>query len=244
MKVLDFFMASLRLMAAMTLLVLYFAVFRILRPWKKDKTRYGMRMQQAYANVVLKVFGTRLTITGALPPTPALLVANHRSLLDPVIIISQITARGVSKAEVEGYPILGAAVRQTGIIFVKRDDRQSRLGAKNAIGQHLEQGWSVLVFPEGTVSNEKTTLPFKKGSFEQAVEAGVPVVPIALIYNHSRYYWYRVGLLAYYFRSFGWQTPNVHMMIGSPIAAEETTQVMEQSQHFINDMLRTHAPTN
>lgn len=193
--------------------------------------------------MALFLFGTRLTVTGQEHEGPALYVSNHRSLLDPVVIRQHVKALGVAKGEIEGYPILGNAIKRTGVIFVHRDDKNSRAQAKDAIVQMLKQGRSVLLFPEGTVSGEQTTLPFKRGSFEKAIEAEVPVVPITLVYNDPKFHWFKIPTMSYYFNSFGWSTPNVHMIIGKPLYEKSADELMNASRDVINQELLNYAPS-
>ncbi len=225
----------------MLTMALYYLWFKMTKPFKKDKLSWGLEVQRYYTYMAMMVFSTKHSVEGQLYDGPALYVSNHRSLLDPVIIRHHINALGVAKAEVEAYPILGGAVRESGVIFVKREDRNSRAQAKDAIVDHLLKGYSILLFPEGTVSGELLTLPFKRGSFEKAVEAGVPVIPITLIYNDPKYHWFDISMMEYYFNSFGIKTPNVHMVIGQPILATTANESLTQAQSQINAQLQKHA---
>ena len=219
---------------------LYYIWFRLTRPFKQDKLDWGLEVQQRYTSLCLKLFGTKHSYEGKLYDGPALYISNHRSLLDPVIIRQYIKALGVAKGEIERYPIAGKAIKGTGVIFVHRSDKASRSEAKDAIVQMLQVGYSVLLFPEGTVSGETTTLPFKRGSFEKAVEANVPVIPLTLIYNDPKYHWFNISTVDYYFKSFGWNTPNAHLIIGKPITAASADELMNSSRGIINETLVSH----
>ena len=240
MKILNYIIASIRLLLVMLTMLFYYIWFLLTVGFKKDKLAWGIHVQTQYTHAALLLFGTRYTFEGQPYDGTALYISNHRSLLDPVVIRNQVDALGVAKAEIESYPLLGKAVEATGIIFVRRDDRNSRADAKDAIVQHLQKGYSVLLFPEGTVSGERTTLPFKKGGFEKAIEANVPVVPITLIYNDPKFHWFKISTMEYYFNSFGLHTPNVHMVIGQPIFEKSVDKSLAQTQATINDVLTRH----
>jgi 1-acyl-sn-glycerol-3-phosphate acyltransferase len=240
-RLLNNFIAAFRLLLILISMAGYFSWFLIRRSLKDDKLAYGLLIQQRYARLALRIFNTHVTVEGEPISGPALYVSNHRSLLDPIIIHSRIKAMSLAKAEIANYPILGPAVKSTGIIFVDRGNKNSRAEAKDAIVVNLEAGNSVVVYPEGTVSGEITTLPFHKGSFEKAIEANVPVVPITLIYNHSKFHWYHMSTLTYYFKSFGWNTADVHMVIGQPIWSKSALGLANQSQEVINNTLLTHS---
>ncbi len=224
-------------------MALYYLYFLVLRPLKKDKIDWGLEVQRKYTGLCMMLFGTKHSKEGRPYNGTALYVGNHRSLLDPVVVRHYIKALGVAKAEIAGYPVLGKAVAATGVVFVNRTDKNSRAHAKDAIVESLKSGRSVLLFPEGTVSGETTTLPFKKGSFEKAVEANVPVVPFTLIYNHPKYHWYNISTMKYYFNSFGWYTPDVHLIIGEPIHEKTAEAMMNKARHVIDTNLLKGRPS-
>lgn len=242
MSIISKIMAAIRLVASIGAMAAFYLLFEILRPFKKDKFAWGLRIQHLYTRACLFIFGVKHSVTGKAYEGNALYVGNHRSLIDPVLMRRYITALGVSKAEVASYPIMGRAVGRTGAVFVNRSDRNSRAKTKSEIVQALKDGHSVFLFPEGHVSDEKTTLPFKKGSFEKAAEAGVPVVPVTFLFNDPKYHWVNIGTLAYYFKSFGWCTPNVDVIIGEPIFSTDGMELLEKSQAVINHNLLTIKP--
>lgn len=242
LSILDKIIAVIRLMLSLGSLALYYLWFELLRPFKKDKFAWGLRIQHLYTKFCLFIFGVNYSCQGKPHDKTALYVANHRSFIDPVMIRRYITALGVSKAEVASYPIMGRAVGRTGAVFVNRSDRQSRAKTKSEIVHALQDGHSVFLFPEGHVSDEKTTLPFKKGGFEKAAEAGVPVVPVTFLFNDSKFHWVNIGTLEYYFQAFGLRTPNVKMIIGEPIYSTNGMEMLEKAQAEINNNLLTIEP--
>ena len=87
----------------------------------------------------------------------------------------------------------GAAARlqravAAGAVVVKRGKKQSRRDATTAIHRRIEEGYPVLLFPEGTTVKGEPK-PFKPGSFYLAAEQGIPVVPVALEYHHPDMAW-------------------------------------------------------
>ena len=222
-------------------MALFYLWFKVNLPFKKDKIQYGLDTQQRYTTYALWVFGTKVTIEGPLFEGTALYTSNHRSLIDPIVIRQYIKALGVAKGEIESYPIRGKAVKETGVIYVHRTDKQSRQNAKDSIVESLKSGYSVLLFPEGTVSGVTTTLPFRRGSFDKSVEANVPVVPIALVFNDPKFHWYNRSTLNYFFNSFGWKTPDVHIIVGEPLELPTSQERMEAAQAFIDGQLLKHA---
>jgi lyso-ornithine lipid O-acyltransferase len=128
-------------------------------------------------------------LVGLLPNQPCVLVANHVSYVDPIAILAHIPAIPLAKAEVAEWPIVGGAIAALGGIFVQRDNPMARARALRAALHVLDQGVSVVNFPEGTTTDGRHLLPFHRGIFGVAMVAGVPVVPIALRFEEPRCAW-------------------------------------------------------
>lgn len=133
--------------------------------------------------------GVRMSVRGTAPRAPALLVANHTSYFDPLIVASLSPCTVVAKSEVGGWPCVGDICRRLGVLYVERENPQSGARILREILRSLERGVSVLVFPEGTTTRGQTVLPFKRGSFGAAALSGVPIVPVALRYECSELAW-------------------------------------------------------
>lgn len=113
---------------------------------------------------------------------PAIFVGNHSSLLDPPLLISTLPTHPVfiAKRELAYVPFLGWVIWLADFIFVDRGRGARALAAVKRAARRIREGQSVVVFPEGTRSRDGALLPFKKGSFVMAMEAQVPVVPVAI----------------------------------------------------------------
>jgi 1-acyl-sn-glycerol-3-phosphate acyltransferase len=123
----------------------------------------------------------RVRVEGTLPDGPYVLVANHRSWLD-VLMLARLPRemKWVAKQELFRLPWVGWMLRLSGDIPVLRGDADSGDSALARARAYLERGVPVVFFPEGTRSRDGSLRPFKMGAFDTAVDAGVPVVPVAL----------------------------------------------------------------
>lgn len=133
--------------------------------------------------------GVRASVIGQAPKQPCLLVANHISYFDPMIISSLTPCSAVAKREVASWPCVGELMRRLGVLYVDRDDSASGARVLRQAMRCFERGVSVLVFPEGTTTRGREVLPFKRGSFGAAALAGVPIVPVALRYERANVAW-------------------------------------------------------
>ncbi|PKS10277.1 hypothetical protein jhhlp_002028 [Lomentospora prolificans] len=120
---------------------------------------------------------------------PAVLVGNHQTELD-VLMLGCVFPRNctvTAKASLKKIPFLGWFMALSKTIFIDRGNAKDARQAMKSAGQEIaRRGQSVYVFPEGTrsYSKEPMLLPFKKGAFHLAVEAGAPIVP-CVVANYS-----------------------------------------------------------
>ena len=138
-----------------------------------------------WARAIFQCTGIRLRVIErvALPAGPVVLVANHQNALD-----IPATAAGVSRPflyvarhELRSWPIVGWVLEKSACIFIRRDNPREALKSLAAAADRVRGGESVLLFPEGGRSHGHGLAPFMRGPFLLAIEAGVPVVPVALV---------------------------------------------------------------
>jgi 1-acyl-sn-glycerol-3-phosphate acyltransferase len=127
--------------------------------------------------------GWRVRVEGRelLPPGPCVLVANHQSMADIFAAAALFRPfKFVSKAFLFKLPLLGWIMRLAGYVSVERGRPRSMQDMLEVCRAWLRRGVPVLLFPEGTYSQNGVLLPFKRGPFRLAMEARVPVVPVIL----------------------------------------------------------------
>jgi 1-acyl-sn-glycerol-3-phosphate acyltransferase len=114
-------------------------------------------------------------------PGPFVVMANHQSLLD-IVLLCRVPQemKWVIKEELFKVPWICWMLRLTGDIAVRRGDPESGGEAVAKAKAYLQRGMSVMIFPEGTRSRDARLLPFKKGAFRLAIETGVPVLPVVV----------------------------------------------------------------
>jgi 1-acyl-sn-glycerol-3-phosphate acyltransferase len=108
------------------------------------------------------------------------LVANHASWFDVLALIVHLPGAWVfvAKKELEKIPLFGPSARIVGTIFIDRADRSAAVDSLGSARRSLEDRRpTIIMFPEGTRSPDGHLLPFKKGAFVLAIQAGVEVVP-------------------------------------------------------------------
>ncbi len=116
--------------------------------------------------------------------TRYLMVANHRSLADPVVMVHKMPKEELTFISKPGnlkLPIIGKVMHKCGCLPLDRENNREALKTVKAATEYIEKDYaSVVIYPEGTRSKQEGMLPFHAGSFKIAQRAGVPVVVVAL----------------------------------------------------------------
>jgi 1-acyl-sn-glycerol-3-phosphate acyltransferase len=143
-------------------------------PW----ALFGARQWLRLSGVRVKVRGLELLD----PKQPYVFVSNHRSYLDTAALFA-FTGRRIgilAKKELLKVPILGVGMGFVNVMAIDRTNRESAIRTTEAAARRIKSGVTFGVFVEGTRALPGELLPFKKGAFYMARQAGVPVVPIAI----------------------------------------------------------------
>jgi 1-acyl-sn-glycerol-3-phosphate acyltransferase len=151
-------------------------------PFDRNRVVAG-RFSRLVAVAISKTYPPwRLSVDGRWPGKgPYVVVANHQSLLD-ILLLSYLPRemKWVAKESLFRVPWVGLVFRMSGDIPVRRGDAESGGEALARARAYLANGMSVMIFPEGTRSVSAKLLPFKSGAFRLAIDAGVPVLPVAV----------------------------------------------------------------
>ncbi|GAB3345133.1 lysophospholipid acyltransferase family protein [Lysobacter tyrosinilyticus] len=143
------------------------------------------RVIRAWSAGLMRVFGFRLRRVGTPLPGAAMFVANHVSWIDIETLHSQRMMGFVAKREIQSWPVVGWLAQRGETIFHARGSTESLGGVLHEMLSRLRDGRSVGVFPEGGTRGGREIGPFHARIFLAAVEAGVPVQPVALRYGEG-----------------------------------------------------------
>lgn len=135
-----------------------------------------------WSHGLMRIFGFSVVRHGQPHAGPALLVANHLSWLDIELIHSQRAVEFVAKAEIARWPLVGWLARRAGTIYHRRGSTESLASVAQMMIERLQAGAQVGVFPEGGTTDGSRVRVFHARIFQTAVEADVPVQPVALRY--------------------------------------------------------------
>ncbi len=157
-------------------------VLAIIAPWR----RFGLSPNAFFrwwSRSALWIYGIEVEVFGNARPAPGIIVSNHVSYWDIVVLGSRYDGVFVAKSEVAGWPIIGWAARLMRTIFISRRSRKSAITKLNEFfSQHDSHSSDVIIFPEGTTS-AAPCLEFKSGAFHLAHRTGRILKPLALAYD-------------------------------------------------------------
>ncbi len=111
-----------------------------------------------------------------------LIVSNHVSFIDIVLINALVPSTFVSKDDVAGWPIIGSLAKHAGTIFIERGNRRAAQLTRALMTTQLRSGQRLAIFPEGTSTSGSHVLPFHAALFQAAVDTNTPVFCLAISY--------------------------------------------------------------
>ncbi len=163
----------------------FFAVVVILISFISRNGDTIHKVARIWAKCILVASGVKVTVKGLPNIDPAgsyIYMSNHLSNFDIPILMSYLPVqfRWLAKAELFRIPLFGYAMKRAGYISIDRSDRKSAIQSLNKAAKIIRNGVSVVIFPEGTRSQDNNIQPFKKGGFFLAIDSGVHIVPIII----------------------------------------------------------------
>lgn len=170
--------------------ILLYPLFRVILfndSWKKYS--FKLFMIWSWLMRIFCFYHVRCVHRHELPEGPYIIVANHTSYLDIFFMYSILPKHPfvfLGKSEILNYPIIRTYFKNLNIPVFRYNRKKVGLSFKLAL-EAIEEGWSLVIFPEGTIPSENIpkTIPFKNGAFKIAKSANVPIVPITFTTNHK-----------------------------------------------------------
>ena len=241
MSVIGSFLAIGRLLLFILIVLIFFCLLLLISLFYKSKEKKlerGILLRRFIIRLLHPILGSKITIYGKEPLEPGLIVSNHRSYFDPMVILKNILASPIGKKEVASWPLIGSVTKTTGVIFVNRESKTSRGETLKEVSSVLENGFSIFVAPEGTTHIKPITIDFKPGTFFLAAQLGVPVMPVAIDYKNIDDAW--IGddtFIPHFLRCFSkWRT-EIKVSYLDPIISDNAEELISLSKSQIDQEL-------
>lgn len=147
-------------------------------------------LARLWARLLIYGLGCRVSVVGLdniEKDQTYVFASNHASALDIPALLAVLPKnfRWIAKQELFDMPIFGPSLKAAGYIPVDRGDNRKSLKSILMAVERIKSGASVVIFPEGTRSDDGDLLPFKPGGFMLALRSGRPVVPVAVVGSHQ-----------------------------------------------------------
>jgi len=181
------------------------------------------------------VLNIRVKYHGVFPQEPGLILSNHRSYIDIVLIPSKTPYVIVAKKEVSKWPVIGLAAKAIKVIFVDRDSTENRRRVREQITSRLKEGLSVLIYPEGTTFEGPGILPLKPGMFRVAANEGLKIFPVAIEFKEKDMAW--IGddtFLPHFFKAFSRRRVDVEVSFGPTVLGSDEKQIRQETFSWID----------
>src|SRR5690554_2319825 len=173
-------------LASLLLAGLYLPYFWYLdrRGQSRKREEIAWNFAHWWGRIVLGATGSKVTVRGKenVPPGPVVVMGNHQSCFDIMLVLGYIDKplAFIAKKELARLPLISQWMKFLGCLFLdRRDVRQAAQVFQRAV-EAVRNGWSMVIFPEGTRSRSAEMREFKKGSMKLPVRANVPIVPISI----------------------------------------------------------------
>ncbi len=178
------------------------------------------RLGNGWGRMLVEGTGSTVTVEGAenVPRDRAVvIVANHQGYFDIPVLLGYFpkAAAYIAKAGVRQVPILGKWNELYGTVFINRGNPREALKAIQKGAERVKEGYSLVIFPEGTRSPDGHVLSFKPGALKLAQKSGAPIVPVTLV--NTRTIMVKGSLRI--------RKANIRVIIGKPIESDSDGSV-------------------
>jgi 1-acyl-sn-glycerol-3-phosphate acyltransferase len=150
---------------------------------RRRRHAWGSRVFRVWSRLLGGILGQRLEVSGRPPPAPYLLVSNHLSYVDVLLLGGAAGGTFVAKREIASWPVIGPLCRAIGTVFIDRGAKRDLVRVAREVEGALAAGKGVVVFPEGTTGDGSALLPFKPALLEVAAAGERPVAWAVIRYQ-------------------------------------------------------------
>jgi 1-acyl-sn-glycerol-3-phosphate acyltransferase len=199
------------------------------------------------ASRIVRLLGLRIAVRGHIPDR-GLIIANHLSYLDIIVMNAVTRCLFVSKAEIADWPIFGRCGRWAGLVYIDRKRRSDVAEVAIQMRERLEDAVPLVLFPEGTTSSGDAVLPFKPSLFASVIESGGPVTACAIDYTlpggsarEEICYWGGDKMGPHLFRLLGKTDIRVTLTFGEPTIPCGDRKAIARELHAQVSWLRAQA---
>jgi 1-acyl-sn-glycerol-3-phosphate acyltransferase len=230
-------MRLIRLAALLSLWALFFALVIVTHVWigvlaLPNRWKIISRLMRSFALLLRSILNIKVNMVGddgQLERGGYVIISNHVSYVDGIILGSIFPVVFVSKREVKSWPIVGQWNTLCGTVFINRQKKELVADLVNELSAKLSQQANILLFPEGTSTNGEQLLPFQTAPLAAPLRNRSIIVPVTLVYtriddepvtarNRDCVYWYgEMDFLTHFWKLLGLRGMEALVRIGPKI---------------------------
>jgi len=173
------------IMLWIVILTIYMGIAAIAASLATKGGKYPHLVARAWGKAILWFASVRVRVLGIEnvdPNRSHIYMSNHLSLFDIPVLLAHLRVqfRWIAKAELFTIPIFGTAMKGAGYVSIDRSNRKAAFASLKQASENIRNGVSVLIFPEGTRSDDGNVGSFKNGGFVMAIDSGAPIMPVVI----------------------------------------------------------------
>ncbi|EIC29653.1 lysophospholipid acyltransferase family protein [Methylomicrobium album] len=195
-----------------------------------------------------RILNLRVDRSGSLARHPVLVVSNHVSWLDIIVLGGHVPGCFAAKDDIAGWPVIGYLSRQAGTVFIRRGDRKQILQTTEKMAWQLRRNGNMLVFPEGTTTDGNEVLDFHASLFQPALLTHAAIQPAAIRYlnaaGKSAPFVGDETFVAHLFKMLALEKIDVKLDFLPAIESEDKTRngISREARSLIREALRADEP--
>ncbi len=251
-----YLLPPLRLLLMAATVAFFFALWGLGLPFAAVSDRAWSRWRafilRSICRILLWIMGARVDSRGRPPRAPFVLVSNHLSYVDVLLLASRLDTVFVSKYEVADWPVLGPLCRAMGTVFLNRESRRDLSRVLEEMNEHLERDCGIVFFPEGTSTDGRAVLEFRPSLLEIAVRLRQPVAYASLRYATREglpaaadvvCWWGNAPFVAHFWQLLSMPGFRAEVVFGpQPIASSDRKQLALELREAVAGQLSPAAP--
>jgi 1-acyl-sn-glycerol-3-phosphate acyltransferase len=216
------------------LLCSYYGLGMVKVKWKTQQDPKAMHdLFLRFIASVHNLMGIRVFQEGELPEEPSILMGNHRSYVDAVLIPAKRPVAFVARIESKSWPIIGWSANTLHTIWVQRKSKESRKETRNQVKQRLIEGFGIVIFPEGTTHKGPELLEYRPSMFYISAEGGFPITPIAIEYRDPNIAWVdKQMFIPHAWKHFGKKHMDIRVSIGKTIKGTDGQELLDKAHQW------------
>lgn len=206
---------------------------------KKHPQQFAFKVLQQWSATTLFLMGIRIEWKNKYDfPTPSILMANHRSYIDPLIVFSVYPAVIIAKKELGSWPIIGSGLRLLNCLLVDRKNVKNMIETIHKTEQAVNKIGRLVVFPEGTTTAGPLTKNFKAGTFHVAAKNQFPIIPLAMDFKDPKLAWVGNDYFVFHFiTKMGKPINRVKVCIGNPLILSDEKELAKKTKLWMDEKL-------